>query len=107
MKEAYQFSESLKGKQVIWNGWRAARITEPLKQTREKKENSVNLNPFSYRKTNDIVDKYLVFKFFVRKPCLITTQIKRSRVSIRVNYYTPKCSRASICVNFLTFTNLI
>ena len=43
MKEAYH----LKGKEVIWNGWRAAGITESLRQTREKNENSVNLNPFS------------------------------------------------------------
>ena len=56
-----------------------------LPQTREENENSVNLNPFSYRKINDIVDKYIVFKFFARKPCLIPTQIKRSRVSISVN----------------------
>ena len=46
MKKAYQFFESLKGKEVILNGWRAARITESLRQTREKNENSVNLNPF-------------------------------------------------------------
>ena len=44
MKEAYQFFESLKGKEVILNGWRAA---ESFRQTREKNENSVNLNPFS------------------------------------------------------------
>ena len=47
MKEAYHFFESLKGKEVMWNGWRAAGITESLRQTREKNENSVNLNPFS------------------------------------------------------------
>ena len=35
-----------------------------LPQTREENENSGNLNPFSYRKINDIVDKYIVFKFF-------------------------------------------
>ena len=32
---------------------------------------------------------------------------KRIKDSIRVNYYTPKCSRSSICINFLTFTNLV
>ena len=31
MKKAYQFFESLKGKEVILNGWRAARITESLR----------------------------------------------------------------------------
>ena len=31
MKNAYQFFESLKGKEVILNGWRAARITESLR----------------------------------------------------------------------------
>ena len=40
IKEAHQFLESLKGKEVILNGWRAAGITESLRQ------NSVNLNPF-------------------------------------------------------------
>ena len=35
-----------------------------LPQASEENENSVNLNPFSYRKINDIVDKYIVFKFF-------------------------------------------
>ena len=33
MKEAYQFFESLKGKEMILNGWRAAGITESLRQT--------------------------------------------------------------------------
>ena len=47
MKKAYQFFESLKGKEVIWNGWKAAGITETLRQAREKNENSVNLNPVS------------------------------------------------------------
>ena len=60
MKEAYHSLESLKGKEVILNGWRAAGIAESLLQTREKNNNSVNLNPFSKRKT-DIVDKYLIF----------------------------------------------
>ena len=55
-----QFIESLKGKEVILNGWRAAGLAESLLQTREKNNNSVNLNPFSKRKT-DIVDKYLIF----------------------------------------------
>ena len=31
MKNAYQFFESLKGKEGILNGWRAARITESLR----------------------------------------------------------------------------
>ena len=57
---------------------------------------AINLKPLYWRKTNDIVDKYLTLKFFVPKPCLITTQIKRSRSSIRVNYYTPKCSKALV-----------
>ena len=47
MKEAYQIFESLEGKEVILNGWRATGITESFQQTREKNENSVNLNPFS------------------------------------------------------------
>ena len=47
MKKAYQFFESLKGKEVILNGWKAAGITESLRKAREKNENSVNLNPFS------------------------------------------------------------
>ena len=85
----------------------SSRYTETLPQTPEKNDNTVNLNPSSQRKTDDIDDKYLVLKFFVRKPCLITKQIKELRISIRVNYYTPKCSRTSICVNFLTFTNLV
>ena len=54
-----------------------------------------------------VLNSLRVVKFFVRKPCLITKQIKRSSVSILVNYYTPKCSRASVRVNFLTFTNLV
>ena len=106
MKEAYQFFESLNGKEVILNGWSSKDNGIPSAKP-EKNENSLNLNTFSYRKTNEAVDKYLVFKFFARKPCLITTQIKRSRVSIRVNYYRLKCSRASIRVNFFTFTNLV
>ena len=47
MKEVYQFFESLKVKEVILAGWRAAGITESLWQTREENENSVNVNPFS------------------------------------------------------------
>ena len=47
MKKAYQFFESLKGKEVILNGWKAAGITESLRKARQKNENSVNLNPFS------------------------------------------------------------
>ena len=47
MKKAYQFFKSLKGKEVIWNRWKAAGITETLRQAREKNENSVNLNPVS------------------------------------------------------------
>ena len=47
MKEVYQFFESLKGKEVVLNGRRAERITESLRQSREKNENSVNLNWFS------------------------------------------------------------
>ena len=73
IKVAYKFFESFKGKEVILNGWSAAGVVESLRQTREKYEHSANLNPFSKRKTNDIVDKYLVFKFFVRKPYLSTT----------------------------------
>ena len=41
MKEAHQFFESLKNKEVILNGWRAAGITESLWQTRKKNENSL------------------------------------------------------------------
>ena len=63
---------------MILDGWRAAGITKSLRKTHYPIEK------------HDIVDKYLVFKFFVRKPCLITTQIKLSRVLIRVNYYTSK-----------------
>ena len=44
MEQAYQFIESLEGKEVILNGWRAAEITESLRQTHKKNENSVNLN---------------------------------------------------------------
>ena len=47
MKEVYPFFESLKGKEVILHGWRATGITESFRKTREKNENSVNLNPFS------------------------------------------------------------
>ena len=47
MEEAEQFFKSLKGKEVILNWWAAAGITESLWQTREKNENSVNLNPLS------------------------------------------------------------
>ena len=107
MKEAYQVFDSSKIKEVILNGCIAAGITESLRQTCEKNENGVNLNLFSQRKTNNIVDNRLVFKLFVRKLCLITTQIKRSRVSILVSFYTAKYSRASIRFNFFTFTILI
>ena len=44
MKEAYQFFESLKDKEMILSGWRGAGITESLRQTREANENSVSLN---------------------------------------------------------------
>ena len=47
LKEAYQFFESLNRKEVILNGWRAARIMATLRQTREKNGTNVNLNPFS------------------------------------------------------------
>ena len=47
MKEAHQFFESLKGKEVILNGWRVAGLTESLWQTHKNNENSVILNPFS------------------------------------------------------------
>jgi hypothetical protein len=46
VKKVYYYFQTEKGQEVIMNGWRAAGITESLRQTREKQTNSVNLNPF-------------------------------------------------------------
>ena len=46
MMDMYQHLKSEKGKEIIKAGWRAAGITDILKDAREGNGNTIWLNPF-------------------------------------------------------------
>ena len=46
MIDMYQHLKSEKGREIIKAGWRAAGITDTLKDSREGNGNTIRLNPF-------------------------------------------------------------